>query len=116
LAVRFFILNIRLTIQAKKPASFKRAIRTIIPTRNRITSKEENFIKFSKSRVRVINRTDTPRKAKLKRKSQKKSVPNIDAENIEIAMDCRQVKPITLVKIPKLKDINIRIINFLAIF
>jgi hypothetical protein len=58
---------------------------TIIPTKKRIISKEEKRIKFSKSMVRVASNTEAPRKAKLKRKSQKNSVPNIEAENI--AMD-----------------------------
>jgi len=34
--------------------------------------------------VLVINNTEVPIKAKLKRKSQKKSVPRIEAENIAI--------------------------------
>ncbi|PIX89449.1 MAG: hypothetical protein COZ31_02000 [Nitrospirae bacterium CG_4_10_14_3_um_filter_44_29] len=83
-AVRFGILKIRLTNQAKTPASFNKPTKTIIPTRNRITSKEANFIKFSKSIVCVISSIDVPIKAKLKRKSQKNNVPNMDTENIAI--------------------------------
>ena len=76
--------RIKLTIQAKNPASLSRPMITIIPTKNRIISKEENLIRLSKSMVRVANKTDTPRKAKLKRNSQKNNVPNIEAENMDI--------------------------------
>jgi hypothetical protein len=84
LAVRFLIRSIKLTIQAKKPASFKSPTSTIMPTRNNITSKEENFMTLSISIVCVIKRTDVPRNANVKRKLQNKSVPNIDTENIEM--------------------------------
>jgi len=49
MAVRFFTLRIRVVNQAKKPASLSNPTKTIIPTKNRITSKEANFIRFSKS-------------------------------------------------------------------
>src|SRR3989338_2511239 len=85
LAVRFLMRNIKLTSQAKSPESFKRPIKTIIPIKKRITSKDADFIKLSKSIVRVTKSRDVPKKAKLKRKSQKKSVPNMEAEKIDMA-------------------------------
>jgi len=56
-----------------------------MPIRKIITSKDEDLITLSISMVWVIRSTDVPRKAKVRRKLQKKSVPNIDAENM--AMD-----------------------------
>jgi hypothetical protein len=76
-----------LTIQAKAPESLSKPIKTIIPTKKRITSREENSKTCSKSIVLVIRSTAVPIKAKLKRKSQKKSVPRIEAENIPMESD-----------------------------
>jgi len=56
-----------------------------MPTRKRITSKDENFITFSISIVFVIRSIDVPRKAKVSLKLQNNKVPNIDTE--KIAMD-----------------------------
>lgn len=83
-ALSFLMRRIKLTIQAKNPAPFSNPTKTIIPTRKRITSKEENFITLSKSIVWVIKSMDVPKKAKVKRKFQKNNVPNIEVENIEI--------------------------------
>jgi hypothetical protein len=87
LAVRFLIRRIRLTIQAKNPASFKSPTRTIIPIRKRITSKDENFTTLSKSIVWVIKSIDVPRKAKVKRKLQNNNVPNMETKNMATAID-----------------------------
>jgi hypothetical protein len=114
--VIFFIRKINWTIQAKKPASFRRPTKTIIPTRKRITSKEANFITFSRSIVRVINNIEVPKKTNPKRKSQKNKVPNTEAKKIDIASDCWEFKPILLVKIPKPIDVVITMANFLNIF
>jgi len=54
-----------------------------MPTRKRITSKEENSRTWSISIVLVIRSMAVPTKAKLSRNSQKKRVPSIDDENIE---------------------------------
>lgn len=88
LPVRLVTRKIRLTTQAKTPESLSKPIITIIPTRKRITSSDENSITCSKSMVLVSNSIDVPIKAKLRRKSQKKSVPNMDAENIPMERDC----------------------------
>jgi len=83
-AVRFFMRKIKLTSQAKNPASFNNPTKTIIPTRKRITSSEENFTTLSKSIVWVIKRTDVPIKANVNLKLQKNNVPRIEVENIEM--------------------------------
>ena len=82
--LRFFIRRIRPISQAKNPESFKSPTRIIIPTKKRITSKEANLTTFSRSIALLIKRIETPINAKLKRKSQKNRVPNIEALNIEI--------------------------------
>jgi hypothetical protein len=81
-AVRCLIRRIKLTIQAKNPAYFNNPTRTIIPTRNKITSREENLSTLSMSMVLVIKSMEVPRNAKVRRKFQKNNVPNIEAENI----------------------------------
>src|SRR3989338_3821762 len=86
LAVRLLMRRIKLTIQAKNPASFRRPIKTIIPTRKRITSREANSITLLRSMVRVNKRIEVPKKTNPKRKSQKKRVPKMEAENMAIAV------------------------------
>jgi len=115
-AVRLRILKIELTIQANNPASLRSPIKTIIPTRNKITSREENFIKLSKSIVRVKSNTETPKKAKLKRKSQKKSVPNIETQNMDIERAWWELKPKALDKKPSSKEIKTSAMNLKIIF
>src|SRR3989338_6891869 len=80
--VRFLMRRTMLTIQAKNPASLSSPTRTIIPTRKRMTSSEENLIRFSKSMVLVISSADVPRKAKLMRKLQKNNVPRTETEKM----------------------------------
>jgi hypothetical protein len=58
-----------------------------MPIRKRITSKDENFTTLSKSIVWVIKSMDVPKKAKVKRKLQKNSVPKIETENMDIDKD-----------------------------
>jgi hypothetical protein len=77
-----------------------------MPTRKRITSREENSRTCSKSMVLVIKSTEVPMKAKLKRKSQKNKVPRIDAENMVMDKACLGFMPISLAKKPKRQDIN----------
>jgi hypothetical protein len=50
-AVIFLMRKIKLTMQAKKPVSFRSPTKTIMPIRKRITSKEENLITLSTSMV-----------------------------------------------------------------
>jgi hypothetical protein len=114
-AVSFLTRSIKPISQAKKPVSFKNPIRTIIPTRKRITSKEENLMICSKSIVLVTKRIDVPKKAKLKRKSQKKSVPKIEAVNMNMAVAWCVVNPPSALKSPKASDKQIRIMNFFNI-
>jgi len=53
--------------------------------------------------VLVINKKDVPMKAKLRRKSQKKSVPKIEAENIPMERDWCAFIPEKLAQEPKEK-------------
>ena len=82
-AVKFLTRKIKLISQAKKPDSLRSPTKTIMPTKNRITSKEANLIKCSMSTVLVTNKTAIPKKAMAKRKSQNKSVARTDAEKID---------------------------------
>jgi len=86
-AVIFLIRSISWTIQAKNPASLRSPTKTIIPTKKSITSKEANLITFSMLVVLVIKRTDVPKKTNPRRKSQKKSVPKTETENMDMAVD-----------------------------
>jgi hypothetical protein len=56
---------------------------------------------------------EVPRNTKVKRKSQKKSVPNTEQENTEMARDCRDVSPKFLDKRPSPAETTISMINFL---
>jgi len=114
LAVIFLMRSIKLTIQAKKPVSFKRPTRTIIPTKNKITSREEYFKTFSKSMVLVINKNEVPKKAKVRRKLQKKSVPNMDKEKMAIEVAWREFKPIRLLRKNKLVAIAMMVKAFFS--
>jgi len=89
-----------------------------MPTRKRITSKEENFMTLSRSMVRVINNTDVPKKAKVKRKLQKNSVPNIEAENMEMDIAWWEFKPKFLLRknnADAMEKITISFLNNLVI-
>jgi hypothetical protein len=90
--------------------------KTIIPTRNKITSKEANLTTLSKSIVLVIKRKDVPKKAKVRRKLQKNKVPNMETENMAMAIAWWEFRPMNLLKNPNPKEIVIRVINFFSTF
>jgi hypothetical protein len=113
--VNLLILKINSTIQAKKPDSFNKPTSIIIPTRKRITSNEANFITFSKSMVLVISKKEVPINAKPRRKSQKRSVPRIEAEKIDTAVAWWILRPQYLLVKPKAEATEIRVRNFFTI-
>jgi hypothetical protein len=65
--------------------------------------------------VLVARRTDVPRKAKVRRKCQKKSVPRIDTENIDIDIAWWNDNPGYRAAIPIAADTVTRMIDFLSI-
>jgi len=115
LAFSVLTLNIKVIIQAKKPASLSMAINTIIPIRKSITSKEEESIKFSMSIVLEIKRMLVPRKAKARRNSQKNTVPNIERENIDKERAWREFRPKSIPHKPIINIIDAIRNNFIAI-
>ena len=72
---RFGISTISCTIHVKKPRSRSAPTITIMPTRNRITSSEDDCTKCGMSSEPVKIRTARPRNASARRNFQKNSVP-----------------------------------------
>jgi hypothetical protein len=62
--------------------------------------------------VLVINNTEVPIKAKLRRKSQKKRVPRMEAENIPIDRDWWEFIPEKLAQAPREKASRNKESNF----
>jgi len=71
-----------------------------------MTSKEANFMKFSKFTIWVIRRRLLPRNTKLSLNSQKKRVPRMDTENIEMIIDCFGEKPPKRLRIPRVSEMK----------
>ena len=101
LAVAVTKINLRLfklgmdtinwTIQVKNPRSRNAPTMTIMPTRNMITSSEDEVIKVGISIDLLKINTANPRKATANRKPQKKSVPKMMEIKTAQAVDCAEV-------------------------
>jgi len=85
---------------------------TIIPTKKRMTSSDENSMTCSKSIVLVKRSIEVPIKAKLRRKSQKNNVPRIEAEKIVTERACREDISICIAINPTKQDKKSRMSNF----
>jgi len=83
----FLILQNTITNQWNTPASFIIPTIIIMAMRKIITSREANFIKFSRFTARMRISIQLPINTKLSLKSQKKSVPKIEREKMAITRD-----------------------------
>ena len=79
--------TISCTIQVKKPRSRKAPTITIMPTRNMITSREDELTKVGMSSDLLKIRTARPRNATASRNSQKNRVPKMMEMNTAQAVD-----------------------------
>jgi len=105
-----FILNMADIKRWKMPVSLIAPITIMIPIKKSITSREANFMKFSKSTLRVRNKTPLPRKTRLTLRSQKNKVPKMEDENMNRTNDCLRAKPFLKQIIASRPDITDKII------
>ena len=111
-AFMFFMQRVRPKSQVKTPNSFNAATRIIIPIRKNIISQEEDNINSSSVAIPVKSIMDEPRKAKLKRNSQKRIAPKIVMAKMPETKICSVLKPISLPEsdIARAVPINIKLL------
>jgi len=69
-------------------------------------------MKFSRSTLRVRNKTPLPRKTRLTLRSQKNNVPKMENKNMKITNDCLRVKPFRKQRMANRPDISDKISIF----